>query len=53
MGDLESFDPSQTALDWLTSKNRRARHPEKAKQQDWFIGAFSEADDIDKRKRLK
>ena len=32
MGDLDSFYPSQAALDWLTSKNRHARPPEKAKQ---------------------
>eukprot|EP00794_Sanderia_malayensis_P006716 gene6716-7477_t len=50
MVDLESFDPSQAALDWLTSKNRRARHPGKAKQQGLF---FRRKRIIDKRKRLK
>ena len=53
MGDLESFDPSQAALDWLTSKNRRARHPEKAKQQGWFIGVFTEAEDHRQTKKAE
>ena len=53
MGDLESFDPSQAALDWLTSKNRRAKYPEKAKQQGWFIGVFTEAEDYRQKKKAE
>ena len=42
MGDLETFEPSQAALDWLETKSRRERLPEKAKQQEWFLGVFQE-----------
>ena len=42
MGDLETFDPSQAALDWLETKAEE-RLPEKAEQQEWFLGVYQEA----------
>ena len=30
---LETFDPSRASLYWLKAKNRRAKHPDRAKQQ--------------------
>ena len=43
MGDLEVIDPSQAALDWLRGKARREKLPEKAKQEEWFLGVYKKA----------
>eukprot|EP00794_Sanderia_malayensis_P014618 gene14618-16132_t len=53
MSDLDTFDPSQAALDWITDKERRARCPEKAKQQSWFVGVFKEAEDFRQRQNTE
>ena len=53
MGDLDIFDPSQAALDWITDQERRARYPEKAKQQSWFVGVFKEAEDFRQRQKTE
>eukprot|EP00794_Sanderia_malayensis_P005008 gene5008-5666_t len=37
---------ADAALDWITDKEGRARCPEKAKKQSWFVGVFKEAEDF-------
>ena len=53
MGDLDTFDPSQAALDWITDKERRARCPEEAKQQSWIVGVIKEAEDFRQRQKTE
>ena len=53
MGDLDTFDPSQAALDWITDKERRARCPEKARQESWFVGVFKEAEEFRQRQKTE
>ena len=53
MGDLDTFDPSQAALDWTTDKERRARCPEKARQESRFVGVFKEAEEFRQRQKTE
>ena len=44
MPALESFDPSIAAQDCLKAKERRTKQLIKAKQQEWFMGMYNEAE---------
>lgn len=45
MGSLDAFDPTDAAIKWLTDKNRRDRPVLKKKEERFFKGVFSEADE--------
>lgn len=42
MCSLEQFDPTTAARHWMTLKERRVRCPNKAKQQSWYNGVFTQ-----------
>ena len=52
MGDLEAFDPSQAALDWLRGKIWRGMLPEKAQQQEWFLAFIKKSPYLKSKKIL-
>ena len=52
MGDIEAFDPSQAALDWLRATTKWKRLPEKAQQQEWFLGVHKESSLIKEQQKL-
>lgn len=43
MPDLEHFDPVPALTKWFSLRDRHSRCNDKAKEQDWFVGVFSDA----------
>lgn len=44
MTTLDKFDPTDAANHWMSQKNRKPSETETRKQQEYFKGVFSEAD---------
>lgn len=44
MPALENFDPLPAINHWFSLRDRRPRQNDKAKEQEWFLGVFDEAE---------